>query len=364
MVKRIFATLSIAAVLTALSVGSAASADTVISGPINLGSAANYGALAGSTVTNIGGTDISGLVGVYPGSDITGFPPGISAGEQAATTTEAAAQSDLTIAYGVASSLTPTATGLADLVGQTLVAGVYQGDVLSLSGDVILDAQGDTDAVWVFQASSALDIGSASRVLLTNGASSCNVFWRVGSSATIETSAEFVGTVLADQAIFARTGASIEGRLLARIAEVTLQNNLITVPTGCSSAGVVSSSPVVTSGNPTAASLGRSYSFSVAATGAPAATFTIDSGALPAGLSLNAATGLITGTPTELGSSTFVVRASNGVPSDALVTLAITVSPAALAATGLEDVVPLAAGGVILLLVGLVLRGRSKLRVP
>ena len=364
MVKRVFATLSVAVTIAALSAASSASADTVINGPINLGTAANYGALAGSTVTNTGATEITGLVGVYPGSAITGFPPGISAGEQAATTTEAAAQSDLTIAYGVASSLTPTATGLGDLVGQTLVAGVYRGGVLSLSGDVTLNGQGNANAVWVFQADSALDIGSGSRVVLTNGANACNVFWKVGSSATIDTSAQFVGTVLADQAIVARTGASIQGRLLARIAEVTLENNLITVPIGCSSGGVVTSSPVVTSGSPTPASLGRPYNFTVAAAGSPTASFAIDSGALPAGLTLDGATGRIVGTPTDLGTSSFVVRASNGVPSDTLVTLAITVSPAALAATGLQDTAPLVVGAVALLLVGLVLRRRSTLRVP
>jgi len=363
-VKRVFATLSVAVTIAALSAASSASADTVINGPINLGTAANYGALAGSTVTNTGATEITGLVGVYPGSAITGFPPGISAGEQAATTTEAAAQSDLTIAYGVASSLTPTATGLGDLVGQTLVAGVYQGGVLSLSGDVTLDGEGNADAVWVFQADSALDVGSGSRVLLTNGANACNVFWKVGSSATIESSAQFVGTVLADQAIFARTGASIEGRLLARIAEVTLQANDITVPSGCSAAGVVSSSPVITSGAPTTASLDRAYSFTIAAAGSPGSTFSIDSGSLPAGLTLDGATGRITGTPTALGSSTFVVRASNGVPSDSLVTLSITVSPAALAATGLESTVPVLAAGIVLVLAGLTLRRRSSLRVP
>lgn len=358
MVKRVFATLSIAAILAAHSAGSAASADTVITGPINLGTAANYGALAGSEVTNSGLTTVGGLVGVYPGSSITGFPPGISLGEQAATATELAAQSDLTIAYGVASSLTPTTTGVGDLVGQTLVAGVYQGGVLSLTGDVTLDGEGNTNAVWVFQADSALNIGSNSNVLLTNGANACNVFWKVGSSATIDTSADFVGTVMADQAIFARTGASIEGRLLARIAEVTLQTNDITVPTGCSTTGVVTSSPVVTSGSPTAARLGLPYDFTVAASSATPPTYSIDSGSLPAGLTLDPATGRITGTPTTLGSSSFVVRVSNGVTTDTLVTLALAVRPAALAATGVDGSLILLAAAALLLTAGLLLTRR------
>ena len=359
MVKRVFVTLSIATILATVSAASVASADTLISGPINLGSAANYGALAGSEVTNSGLTTVSGLVGVYPGSSITGFPPGIALSPpQAGTATELAAQSDLTIAYGVASSLTPTTTGLGDLVGQTLVAGVYQGGVLSLSGDVTLDGEGNTDAVWVFQADSALNIASNSRVLLTNGANACNVFWKVGSSANIDTAADFVGTVLADQAIFARTGASIEGRLLARIAEVTLQTNDITVPAGCSNDGVVSSSPVVTSGSPTAARLGLPYDFTVAASSAPAPTYSIDSGSLPVGLTLDAATGRIAGTPTTLGSSSFVVRVSNGVAPDALTALAITVSPAALAATGVDGSIALAGIAAVLLLAGVLLMRR------
>ena len=369
MVKRVFATLSIAAILAALSAGSAASADTVIAGPINLGTAANYGALAGSEVTNSGLTTVggatpgSGLVGVYPGSSITGFPPGIAGGVQAATATELAAQSDLTIAYGVASSLTPTVTGAGDLVGQTLVAGVYQGGVLSLSGDVTLDGEGNPNAVWVFQADSELNINSNSNVVLTNGANACNVFWKVGSSATIDTSADFVGTVLADQAIFVRTGASIEGRLLARIAEVTLQTNDITVPTGCSNNGVVTSSPVVTSGSPTAARLGLPYDFTVTASSATALTYSIDSGSLPAGLTLDAATGRIAGTPTTLGSSSFVVRVSNGVTADTLVTLALAVRPAALAATGMDGSLTLLSGAALLLTGGLLL-ARRRLVAP
>ena len=362
MVKRVFATLSVAVILTALSAGASASADTVLSGPVNLGTAANYGALAGSTVTNANNPTISGLVGVYPGSAITGFPPGLATGLQAATAVERDAQADLTIAYGVASSLTPTATGLGDLAGQTLVPGVYQGNVLSLTGDVTLS--GSSTSVWVFQADSALTIASGARVLLSPGVSACNVFWKVGSSATINTGAEFVGTVLADQAIFARNGASIEGRLLARIAEVTLDNNDITVPSGCSSAGVVSSSPVVTSSSPVAASLGRPYSFSVVVTSSPTASFAVDSGSLPAGLTLSS-TGVISGTPTALGTSSVVLRASNGIAADTLVTYALTVSPAALAATGLADTaLPLAAAAIALIALGLLLGRRRKLRTP
>ena len=358
MVKRTIASLSVAAVLVVFSAG-AASADTVISGPINLGTAANYGALAGSTVTNTlaGSTTLTGLAGVHPGSSITGFPPGVAAGFEAATPTALQAQSDLTAAYGVAASLTPTSGGLGDLTALDPVPGVYQGTNLSLTGDLTLN--GDSTAVWVFQTDFDLIIASGARVILTGGASACNVFWKVGSSATIGSSAQMVGTVMADQSIFANSGATVAGRLLARIAAVTLDDNDITVPTGCASSGVVSSSPVITSGTPTAASRGVAYSFVVASTSVPAASYSIDSGALPLGLTLNPTTGEISGTPTATSGSSFTLRASNGIAADTLVTYALALSPAALAATGVDSGLLVAAAAALLLVGALLLRRRS-----
>ena len=344
----------------------AASADTTIDGPINLGTATPFGVLGASTVTNTGPTNITGNLGLYPGTSITGFPPGIVLGVQEPTTAVAnQAQTDLTTAYNVAASLTPTTSGLSDLVGLSLTPGVYSGDALSLTGDLTL--AGTAESVWVFQAASTLTTASASRILVTGGASSCNVFWQVGSSATLGTSSQFVGTIMANQSITATTAATVEGRLLADIGAVTLDSNIITLPTGCEDASdtVVEVSPTITSGAPTAtAVVGSPYTSTVTASGTPTATFSITSGALPAGLTLDTTTGVISGTPTTPGTYTFTVSASNGVSPDTSAEYTITVgantavSPAVrinaatgeLAATG-GDVLPiLALSGALLVL--------------
>lgn len=118
-----------------------------------------------------------------------------------------------------------------DLVGQTLIGGVYHaGSSLFLSGTMTLDAQGDLNAVWIFQAGSTFISASGSRVALINGARACNVFWVVGSSATLGTDTKFVGNILALESITLNTGAAVEGRVLARNGEVTLDNNIITLP--------------------------------------------------------------------------------------------------------------------------------------
>ena len=145
------------------------------------------------------------------------------------------AQADVTTAYNDAAGRATTATVTADLGGRTLVAGVYTGGALGLTGALTLDAQGDPNAVFVFQAASTLITASTSSVNLINGANPCNVYWQVGSSATLGTNSVFVGTVLALTSVAATTGATVQGRLLARNGEVTLDNNVITVP-NCASA--------------------------------------------------------------------------------------------------------------------------------
>ncbi|GAB3606727.1 hypothetical protein GCM10027413_21360 [Conyzicola nivalis] len=331
----------IAAVAIAVGIGIAvlpaasASADVTIDGPINLGTATAFGVLGASTVTNTGPSNISGDLGLSPGTSITGFPPGIVLGTVEPTTAVAAqAQADLTTAYNVAASLTPTTSGLSDLVGLSLTPGVYSGPTLSLSGDLTL--AGTAESVWVFQADSTLITGSASRILLTGGASSCNVFWKVGSSATLGTASQFVGTLMASQSITATTSATVQGRLLADNAAVTLDSNVITRPTGCEDASttVVLASPTITSGAPTAtAVVGTPYTFTITASGTPAAGFRISAGGLPTGLTFDSTTGVISGTPTTAGSYTFTVTASNGVAPDtaASYTVAVTTAAAAVA---------------------------------
>ncbi|MFF5261207.1 ice-binding family protein, partial [Actinomadura viridis] len=198
--------------------------------PVNLRSAGNFAVLAGTTVTNTNPSVILGDLGVSPGSAVTGFPPGIVIGTKHVTDAVALqAQSDLTTAYDDAAGRTPPTLVPADLTGLTLGDGVYKAaSPLQLTGTLTLDAQGDPSAVFIFQSDSTLVTGSASRVNLIGGAQACNVFWQVGSSATIGTGSAFAGNILALTSISVQNSATIDGRALARNGAVTLDNNVIT----------------------------------------------------------------------------------------------------------------------------------------
>ena len=235
---------------------------------IGLGEASSFAVLAGSTVTNTGPSVIDGNVGVAPGLAVVGFPPATLVGSSLIYSGAPAAtpQLDLTTAYNAAAGAisTPVAT---ELGNTTPVPGVYAGalGVLEITGDLILDAGGDPNAEWIFQASSSLTTASASRVLLINGASACNVFWQVGSSATLGTGSTMVGTVMALSSISTNSGSTVTGRLMARNAAVTLIDTDITLPAGCidastfpatggvtGSAGTVGGVPSATGGTPSA----------------------------------------------------------------------------------------------------------------
>jgi len=192
----------------------------------------NFSVLAGSTVTNTGSTTISGDVGVSPGTAVTGFPPGLAGGAiHKADGAAAQAQAALTAGYLDAAGRSGGTTVAGDLVGQTFTAGVYKStSSLAISGDVTLDAQGNSAAVFIFQISSTLTTGSGSHVVLANGAKACNVFWQVGSSATLGTNSVFKGNILALTSITITTGVNLEGRALARNGAVTLDADVIT---GC-----------------------------------------------------------------------------------------------------------------------------------
>ncbi|WP_231554414.1 ice-binding family protein [Arthrobacter sp. L77] len=195
--------------------------------PIGLGTAGAYSVLGGQTVTNAGPTRLNADLGVSPGSAITGFPPGLTTGAtNAANAASLQAQSDLTIAYNDAAGRALTENVEGDLVGRTLQAGVYGSTgPLALSGTLTLDAAGDPDAVFIFQVPSTLITASASHVALIGGAQACNVYWQVGSSATLGTGSSFKGTILALASISVTTDAVVEGRALAREGAVTLDNN-------------------------------------------------------------------------------------------------------------------------------------------
>ncbi len=200
--------------------------------PVGLGTAGSFAVLAGQTVTNTGPSAISGDLGVSPGSAVTGFPPGIVSNGTIHTADGVAngAQSDLTTAYNDAAGRSPTANVPAFIgAGQTLAPGVYKASSsLDVGGSLTLDADGDPNAVLIFQAPSTLVTDSASSVILTGGAQACNVFWQVGSSATLGTNSSFTGTVLALTSISVQTGDTIAGRALARNGAVTLDTDTIT----------------------------------------------------------------------------------------------------------------------------------------
>ena len=192
----------------------------------------NFAVLAGTTVTNTGSTTVAGDVGVSPGTAVTGFPPGLASGAiHSADSAAAQAQVALTSGYVDATGRTGGTPVAGDLVGQTLTAGVYTSrSSLAESGDITLDAQGNPNAVFIFQVASTLTTGSGSHIILANGAKACNVFWQVGSSATLGTNSVFKGNILALTSITITTGVNLEGRALARNGAVTLDTDIIT---GC-----------------------------------------------------------------------------------------------------------------------------------
>jgi hypothetical protein len=200
-----------------------------------LGTAQRFAVLGGSTVTNTGATTVDGNLGVAPGLAVTGFPPGlvtdgsIHAGDAVALQ----AQHDTITAYNALAgeAVTVDLTGQ-DLGGMTLVAGVYHfSSSAQLTGALSLDAQGDPNAVFVFQIGSTLTTASESSVVVLNGATDCNVFWQVGSSATLGTTTAFKGSLLALTSITLNTGAKVIGRALARNAAVTMDANDVSMST-------------------------------------------------------------------------------------------------------------------------------------
>jgi hypothetical protein len=200
---------------------------------VNLGTATSFAVLAGTGVTNTGSSTISGDLGTYPTASVTGFPPGIVESPYttfAADSVALGAQTDLTTAYNQAAGESPTSTSEpADLTGLTLDPGVYQTSsdgALSLSGALTLDAEGNASAVFIFQTGSSLTTGTSSTVSLTDGASACNVFWQVGSTAVLDGPA-FVGTVMASTSITLGSGVTVAGRVLAQTGDVTLISDTI-----------------------------------------------------------------------------------------------------------------------------------------
>lgn len=195
----------------------------------SLGVAASFRVLGGSTVTSTGASTILGDLGVAPGLAITGFPPGLVSGGAAhvGDTTAVQAQSDVTAAYVVLAgdACAHDLTGQ-DLGGLTLTQGVYCfTSEAQLTGKLVLDAQGDPSAVFVFQVGSTLTTGSNASVVFVNGGQDCRAFWEIGSSATLGTDTAFAGSLLALTSISLNTRASVSGSVLARNGAVTMDTN-------------------------------------------------------------------------------------------------------------------------------------------
>jgi hypothetical protein len=208
-----------------------ASSASALTAP-SLGAARSFAVLGASTVTSTGSSVITGDLGVSPGTAVTGFLPGVimSGAMHSADAAAFAAQEAVTTAYN---SLTDEActydmTGL-NLGGQTLTSGVYCfSSSAQLTGTLTLNAQGNANAVFIFKMGSTLTTASASAVVLINGGSADNVFWQVGSSATLGTTTSFSGNILALASITVTTGVQVDGRTLARHGAVTLDTNAVT----------------------------------------------------------------------------------------------------------------------------------------
>jgi hypothetical protein len=237
----------------------------------SMGTAQSFAVLGASAVTNTGATTVTGDVGVSPGSSITGFPPGVVTGTvHAADAAAVQAQVDASGAYNVlvAEACTSNLTGQ-DLGGLTLTPGVYCFDSSAqLTGTLTLNAAGDPNAVFVFLIGSTLTTASNSAVVASGG-SPCNVFFKVGSSATLGTGTQFSGNILALTSITVNTGASVNGGSFALNGAVTMDTNTATACQGTLQVCKVAGSGVTE---------GTNFSFNIAGT-----PVTVAAGAAPLG---------------------------------------------------------------------------------
>jgi len=272
--------LSLIGLLCLISLMAPSRAYAAIVATIDLGTADSFSVLSGQTVTNTGPTVLDRDLGVSPLDSITGFPPGIVGGaEHAGDAVAGQAQSDLTTAYNDAAGRPSNfdITG-EELGGQTLIGGVYTASSSSgLTGELTLNGEGNSNSVFIFQVGSALITGTNSSVSLINGAQACNVFWQVGSSATLGVGTDFVGDILALTSISVQTGATVQGRALARNGSATLDTNVF-VAEDCedspspSESDSESASPTVTDSASATESASSSESATESATSTESAT--------------------------------------------------------------------------------------------
>jgi hypothetical protein len=205
---------------------------TTTKSTVSLGSTSTLAVIAGSGITSTGATNITGDIGLSPGSSIGGFPPGILNGTQHINDDIATqAKLDLTAAYNDLAGRTSTdiVTLSGNIGGLTLTPGLYKStsSLAISSGDLTFDAKGNSNAVFIIQIASTLTTTSGRQVILAGGAVASNIFWQVGTSATFGTTTVFKGTVLAMQSITFNTGATLDGRGFARTGAVTMAGNTI-----------------------------------------------------------------------------------------------------------------------------------------
>ena len=309
---------------------------------VPLGSASAFGVLAGSTVTSTGATHVIGDLGVSPGSAVTGFPPGTVTGTiYAADPTAAQAEADLTSAYNFALAETGAVLHAAELGGTVVTPGVYNfGSSAQITGTVTLNGSG----VYVFQIPSTLITASGSQVSLTGGATAANVFWQVGSSATLGSGSTVNGTIMAYASITLDTGAVLNGRALAEVGAVTLDDNAVTNP-----GGTLPPPTLAVSCPSNTAQIGVLYNSALVATGGTLPyMYSINPGSLPPGLVLNS-NGRVTGIPTGTGGiDSFFADVLDGLGNTATRGCVITTTAAGLPPPGTP-----APSSVLLVAVGL-----------
>lgn len=208
---------------------------TTAQGVIALGAANSFAILAGSTVSSTGPTVVTGDLGVSPGTAVTGFPPGVLNGALSTGSDSSVVQAKLALNAAIFEASTRSSGPVSlpgDLSGLTLFPGLYTNStsVMLSSGALTFDAQGDSNAVFLLQMGSTLTSGSNTEVILAGGAKAGNIYWQVGSAATLGTGSSFKGNILAETSITLATGAALEGRALTRTAAVSLDAATVTMP--------------------------------------------------------------------------------------------------------------------------------------
>jgi len=297
-----------------------------------LGTTQNFAVLGSSTVTNTGPTVVTGDLGVDPGTAVIGFPPGTVVGGtiHAADAVALQAQTDNTTAYNNLAGQACSSTVSTNLGGLTLVPGVYCfSSSAQLTGVLTLDAGGDASAVWIFKIGSTLTTASNSSVVLINGAQLCNVFWQVGSSATIGTGSTFVGNIFALASVTLTTSATLSGRALAQTGAVTMDSNVVSISV-CS---VPPIPPVVGkafSPSTIIAGSGSTLTITLSNSNATAASLTAPlTDTLPAGVATSGAASTTCSGGTASVNATTVTLTGGSIPANGSCDLVVDVTAAA-----------------------------------